>query len=101
MPSPLLAVGSSRREMSARTTIGARSVRARRGVPWGWPLWLGLLLLALAGLIDILVIRYVTDLADRPAVEVINDGPGAATERESFHSADGGALSDRSRALRP
>ena len=101
MPSPLLAVGYSRGETSARTTTVARSVMARRGVPWGWPLWLGLLLLALAGLIDILVIRYVANLADRPAVEVISDRPGAATERGSFHSPDGGALSDRSRALRP
>ena len=101
MPSPVLAMGYSRREMSASTTIEARSVTARRRVSWGWPLWLGLLLLALVGLIDILVIRYVADLAERPAVEVISDRPGAATERERLHSPDGGALTDRSRALRP
>ena len=101
MPSPPFAGGVLPPEMSARTTAVARSVTARQGVLWGWPLWLGLLLLALAGLIDILVIRYVANLADRPAVEVMSDRPGAAAEREGFHSHDGGALSDGSRALRP
>ncbi|MCA1670650.1 MAG: hypothetical protein LC799_00075 [Actinobacteria bacterium] len=97
----LSAVGHSPGEASARTTVLTRSVAAQRRAPLGWSLWLGLLLLALVGLIDILLIRYVGDLADKRGVEVINDRMGGSTERGASYTIEGGALGDRSRLLLP